>query len=84
MARYNPRADTLDGSVGTRSHSWTEGRGVHCLLDTGLRNQEETMKYGVVIFATDFAIRPDELAKAVEDRGFESLFFPVHTHIPWS
>ena len=34
------------------------------------------MKYGVVIFATDFAMRPDELAKAVEDRGFESLFFP--------
>lgn len=42
------------------------------------------MKYGVVIFATDFAIRPDELAKAVEDRGFESLFFPEHTHIPAS
>src|ERR1700751_5033812 len=42
------------------------------------------MKYGVVIFATDFAMRPDELAKAVEDRGFESLFFPEHTHIPAS
>ena len=42
------------------------------------------MKYGVVIFATDFAIRPDELGKAVEDRGFESLFFPEHTHIPAS
>src|SRR5215472_19266074 len=42
------------------------------------------MKYGVVIFATDYAMRPDELAKAVEDRGFESLFFPEHTHIPAS
>ena len=42
------------------------------------------MKYGVAIFPTDFAIRPDELAKAVEDRGFESIFFPEHTHIPAS
>jgi probable F420-dependent oxidoreductase len=42
------------------------------------------MKYGVTMFATDYAIRPDELAAAVEDRGFESLFFPEHTHIPAS
>jgi probable F420-dependent oxidoreductase len=42
------------------------------------------MKYGVVIFSTDYAIRPDQLAKALEDRGFESLFFPEHTHIPAS
>jgi alkanesulfonate monooxygenase SsuD/methylene tetrahydromethanopterin reductase-like flavin-dependent oxidoreductase (luciferase family) len=42
------------------------------------------MKYGVVIFPTDYAIRPDELAKAAEERGFESIFFPEHTHIPTS
>jgi probable F420-dependent oxidoreductase len=42
------------------------------------------MKYGVAIFPTDYAIRPDELARAVENRGFESLFFPEHTHIPGS
>src|ERR1700750_124079 len=42
------------------------------------------MKYGVVIFSTDYAIRPVELARAVEERGFESLFFPEHTHIPVS
>ncbi|MGH7856428.1 MAG: LLM class F420-dependent oxidoreductase [Candidatus Binatia bacterium] len=40
------------------------------------------MKYGLAIFPTDYAIRPDELAKAAEERGFESLFFPEHTHIP--
>lgn len=34
------------------------------------------MKYGVVIFPTDYAIRADELAKATEQRGFESIFFP--------
>ena len=42
------------------------------------------MKYGILMFQADFAIRPDELARAVEERGFESLFFPEHTHIPSS
>jgi probable F420-dependent oxidoreductase len=42
------------------------------------------MKYGLVIFPTDYSIRPDELARAAEERGFESLFFPEHTHIPAS
>jgi len=42
------------------------------------------VKYGVAIFPTDYAIRADELAKAAEQRGFESIFFPEHTHIPTS
>jgi len=42
------------------------------------------MKYGVFIFPTDTAIRPDHLARAVEERGFESLWFPEHSHIPSS
>jgi probable F420-dependent oxidoreductase len=42
------------------------------------------MHYGVYIFATDYAIRIDELARAAEQRGFESLFVPEHTHIPKS
>jgi probable F420-dependent oxidoreductase len=42
------------------------------------------MDFGIVMFATDYAIRPDELARAVEQRGFESLWFPEHTHIPTS
>jgi len=36
------------------------------------------------MFATDQAIRPDRLAQELEDRGFESLFLPEHTHIPTS
>jgi probable F420-dependent oxidoreductase len=40
------------------------------------------MKLGIAIFPADFAIRPDELARAVEERGFESLFLTDHTHIP--
>ena len=42
------------------------------------------MKFGVVMFATDYAIRPDEFAKECEDRGFESVWYPEHTHIPAS
>lgn len=40
------------------------------------------MKIGVVMFATDYAIRPDDFAKECEDRGFESVWYPEHTHIP--
>ena len=36
------------------------------------------------MFATDYAIRIDELAREAESRGFESLFVPEHTHIPVS
>lgn len=42
------------------------------------------MEFGVTMFATDYAIRPDELAVACEERGFESIWFPEHTHIPAS
>jgi len=42
------------------------------------------MHIGVCMFATDYAIRIDELAREAEARGFESLFVPEHTHIPVS
>jgi len=42
------------------------------------------MNIGVCIFPTDRAIRPDELARELEARKFESLFVPEHTHIPTS
>src|SRR5512132_256416 len=42
------------------------------------------MDLGICMFATDYAIRADELARAAEERGFESLFVPEHTHIPTS
>jgi probable F420-dependent oxidoreductase len=37
-----------------------------------------------MMFATDYAIRPDDLARAAEERGFESIWLPEHTHIPAS
>jgi len=42
------------------------------------------MKIGAFMFATDYNIDVVELAKAMEDRGFDALFVPEHTHIPAS
>lgn len=42
------------------------------------------MHIGALIFATDYAVRADELAAELEQRGYESLFVPEHTHIPTS
>ncbi|MFD9668574.1 LLM class F420-dependent oxidoreductase [Rhodococcus sp. NPDC059968] len=40
------------------------------------------MKLGIGAFVSDDGIRPAVLAKAVEERGFESLLVPEHSHIP--
>jgi probable F420-dependent oxidoreductase len=42
------------------------------------------MRVGVFYFPTDYGIDVAELARALEDRGFDSLFVPEHTHIPLS
>ena len=42
------------------------------------------MDFGASMFSTDYSIRPDDLAKMLEDRGFESMWVPEHTHIPAS
>jgi probable F420-dependent oxidoreductase len=42
------------------------------------------MEIGVFYFPVDYGINIAELAAALEERGFESLFVPEHTHIPTS
>jgi probable F420-dependent oxidoreductase len=42
------------------------------------------MHIGVMIFPTDQTMDPIELARESEARGFESLWFPEHSHIPTS
>ncbi len=42
------------------------------------------MKFGAFIFPTDYSIQPVELAKALEERGHESVWLAEHTHIPKS
>lgn len=40
------------------------------------------MGFGVLTFVTDDGIGPVDLGKALEERGFESLFLAEHSHIP--
>lgn len=49
--------------------------------DAGLPSH---MKFGIATFVTDEGIRPAALGKALEERGFESLFLAEHSHIPAS
>jgi probable F420-dependent oxidoreductase len=42
------------------------------------------MNFGVAIFPTEDVQDPAEIARMAEERGFESLLFPEHTHIPAS
>jgi probable F420-dependent oxidoreductase len=42
------------------------------------------MDFGLTIWFTPSSIRPADLARAAEERGFESLFVPEHTNIPVS
>ena len=42
------------------------------------------MKIGAVMFFTTGSMQPAALARAMEERGFESLWAPEHTHIPSS
>ncbi len=40
------------------------------------------MRLGITAFLTDLAMSPADLAVAVEERGFDSLYLPEHTHLP--
>jgi probable F420-dependent oxidoreductase len=42
------------------------------------------MEIGLAIFLTDYTIEPTRLGRLVEERGFDSLLFTEHTHIPVS
>ena len=43
---------------------------------------DNKMLFGVHIFPTQFSFQPDELARAAEERGLESVWFSEHTHMP--
>lgn len=42
------------------------------------------MRIGILAPTTDYAVATHQLAKACEERGFESFWVPEHTHIPVS
>jgi probable F420-dependent oxidoreductase len=47
-------------------------------------SEDDDMRLGITMFPTDYAISPHELAAEAEARGFESVWFPEHSHIPTS
>jgi hypothetical protein len=59
-------------AVGGASFRTTSGEGT------------DHMRYGVTMFVTDVSIGVVDLARAVEERGLDSLWLPEHTHIPTS
>src|SRR5581483_2009314 len=44
--------------------------------------RELPMHFGVLMFHTDYSMPVPALAQAMEERGFESLWAPEHSHIP--
>ena len=42
------------------------------------------MRFGIATFVTDEGIRPGPLGRALEERGFDSVFLAEHSHIPTS
>jgi probable F420-dependent oxidoreductase len=42
------------------------------------------MKFGGAMFFTEYSMSAMELARALEERGFESVWAPEHSHIPLS
>jgi alkanesulfonate monooxygenase SsuD/methylene tetrahydromethanopterin reductase-like flavin-dependent oxidoreductase (luciferase family) len=46
------------------------------------QRREPAMDVGVSIFFTDYSITPADLAVALEERGFDSVWAAEHSHIP--
>ena len=42
------------------------------------------MEFGASMFFTDYSMAPAALGRALEERGFESVWAPEHSHIPLS
>ena len=42
------------------------------------------MDFGAAMFFTEYSMAPADLGRALEARGFESMWAPEHSHIPLS
>ena len=51
---------------------------------SALGGYDGAMRFGIATFVTDEGIRPDALGRALEERGFGSLWLAEHSHIPVS
>src|SRR3984893_13596410 len=76
--------DTVDRRERHGSPPWSNFRNYVILAHTHPLRRGIDMRVGVFYFPTDYGIDIGELAHALEERGFASLFVPEHTHIPTS
>ena len=51
-------------------------------MGPGAPRYGESMDIGLLAFPSDLTMGPAELAVAAEQRGFESVFYPEHSHLP--
>src|SRR6185503_2316795 len=80
--RYSaPGSRVIDRAI---AHGETSTSAVVHRLRRQRAPQEDAMEFGITMFPTDYAIPPHELAMEAEARGFESVWFPEHSHIPTS
>src|SRR6202007_901574 len=47
-------------------------------------SKERLMHFGGAMFSTEYSMSAPVLARALEERGFESVWAPEHSHIPLS
>ena len=71
---------TLTGAP--RPRSPMTGRATQLGFSSSPRRPD--MHFGAAMFFTDYSMAPGELGRALEERGFESLWAPEHSHIPVS
>ena len=74
---------------GCRASSWTaspsSARSTASTASITCRSAgARLMHVGLCTFVTEYSIDPVRLGRLAEERGFDSLFFPEHTHIPVS
>src|SRR5262249_25596457 len=54
----------------------------HLISSTHRHGRSKTMKYGLYVVPTDASPPITDLARAIEERGFDSIWVPEHSHIP--
>jgi len=65
-------------------NSYCSGRDKFAARDIEAAGTLGPVLFGLSTFFTDYGAPPDAVARLAEERGFESLWAPEHTHIPAS
>src|SRR5438874_2708931 len=81
MATGSRRCPDLTQTPGS-ARTYVRAIRVACHPPQPATREGTAMKVGVYVFATDLDLDPGPLAVEIEQRGFDSMFFPEHSHIP--